>query len=144
MNIVGTQSTTFQNAEGVNGFELDQSYYIANVENVRDITTVDIMVDPPPDLVIEIDITTPEVEKIDRRAMYERVRVPEFWRYSPEKGLETFAVRGVVYQPITISDVIPSLAIGEVGKRLRTTPANLLSVIREWQDWLRTHRPPSV
>jgi len=51
-------STTFTRRDLSKGFEPDSCFYIQNVEQVRDKEEIDLTVDPPPDLVIEIDITS--------------------------------------------------------------------------------------
>lgn len=142
INIVGTRSTTFKNEESVKGFEADHSYYIANSVNVRDIRSVDITIDPPPDLAIEIDISNPEVAKLDKFNLYARVRVPEFWRYSEHNGLEAFALVNNAYEAIATSRVISGLPIKEIAARLHTTPADSRGVVREWRTWLRAHLAP--
>ena len=51
-------STTFRREDLERGFEPDSCFYIENEERVRGKTRKDLSVDPPPDLVIEIDITS--------------------------------------------------------------------------------------
>ena len=72
-------STTFKNAEMIRGIEPDQCFYIQNEAAVRGKTRLDLSVDPPPDLALEIDITSrthPET--------YAALGVPELWRRSGE------------------------------------------------------------
>ena len=49
-----------------------------NEEAIRGKGRIDLTVDPPPDLVIEVDITSPS---LDRLPIYARLGVPEVWRY---------------------------------------------------------------
>ena len=68
-------STTFKNAEMRRGIEPDQCFYIQNEEAVRGKKRLDLSVDPPPDLALEIDITSrthPDT--------YAALGVPELWR----------------------------------------------------------------
>ena len=72
-------STTFKNAEMIRGIEPDQCFYIQNEAAVRGKKRLDLSVDPPPDLALEIDITSrthPET--------YAALGVPELWRRSGE------------------------------------------------------------
>jgi Uma2 family endonuclease len=52
-------STTFKREDLERGFEPDSCFYIENEERVRGKDRIDLTVDPPPDPVIEIGITSP-------------------------------------------------------------------------------------
>ena len=60
------------------GLEPDQCYYIQNEATVRNCERIDLTQDPPPDLAIEVDITS---SSIDQLAIYAALGVPEVWRY---------------------------------------------------------------
>ena len=45
---------------------------------MRDKGRLDLTVDPPPDLVVEIDITSPSLDKF---SIFAQLGVPEVWRY---------------------------------------------------------------
>ena len=51
-------STTFKNQEMLKGIELDNCFYIQNEAAVRGKNRLDLTVDPPPDLALEIDVTS--------------------------------------------------------------------------------------
>src|SRR5208337_4756087 len=57
-------STTFRRQDLDRGTEPDSCFYIQNVERIRGKKEIDLRVDPPPDLVIEIEITRPAVAKL--------------------------------------------------------------------------------
>ncbi|HAA29700.1 MAG TPA: hypothetical protein DCE56_20900 [Cyanobacteria bacterium UBA8553] len=69
-------STTFKRESKKGGIEPDQCFYIQNHQVMRGKRRVDLTVDPPPDLAIEIDVTS----KTQLEA-YEILQVPELWRY---------------------------------------------------------------
>ncbi len=71
-------STTFRREDLERGFEPDSCFYIRNEEAIRGKDRIDLTVDPPPDLVIEVDITNPSLDKL---SIYARMGVPEVWRY---------------------------------------------------------------
>ena len=73
---VPAASTTFRRRKKNGGFEPDQSYYFANAPRLRNRTKIDLRIDPPPDLVIEI-VYTHAVEATI--AICRRFRVPEMW-----------------------------------------------------------------
>ncbi|MDQ3259085.1 MAG: Uma2 family endonuclease [Acidobacteriota bacterium] len=70
-------SNTFKREDLQRGFEPDSSFYIQSVESVSDREQIDLAVDPPPDVVIEIDITHPSLDKLP---IFAAVGVPEVWR----------------------------------------------------------------
>jgi Uma2 family endonuclease len=52
-----------------------------------------LILDPPPDLVIEVDITSPSLDKFP---IYARMGIPEIWRHDCER-LAIFDLRGEEY-----------------------------------------------
>jgi Uma2 family endonuclease len=75
-------STTFRREDLARGFEPDGCFYIQSVESIRARTNLDLMEDPPPDLIVEIDITNPSINKL---AIYAQIGVPEVWRYDGKR-----------------------------------------------------------
>jgi Uma2 family endonuclease len=71
-------STTFRSKSKRRGLEPDECFYIQNESRVRRRRRIDLQRDPPPDLVVEIDITSPS---IPREPIYAAMGVPELWRY---------------------------------------------------------------
>ena len=71
-------STTLARKPVSRGLQPDEGYYIANEPAVRFKMTYDQAKDPPPDLVIEVDVTS---KSIKRLPVYAALRVPEVWRY---------------------------------------------------------------
>ncbi|MEH2276691.1 MAG: Uma2 family endonuclease [Nostoc sp.] len=72
-------STTFKNQAMAQGVEPDQCFYIKNESKIRGKKRLDLTVDPPPDLALEVDITSRTHPNI-----YEALKVPELWRF--DKG----------------------------------------------------------
>jgi Uma2 family endonuclease len=70
-------STTLNREDLNRGVEPDKAFYIQNQSLVAG-RTVDLAQDPPPDLVVEVDITHTD---IDKPGLYASLGVPEFWRY---------------------------------------------------------------
>jgi Uma2 family endonuclease len=75
--IAGAKSTAFSRADVDRGIEADESFYVANEPRIRHHKTIDLAVDPPPDLAIEVDVSRSSVDKM---AIYAALGVPEFWR----------------------------------------------------------------
>jgi len=72
-------STTFKNKLMQQGIEPDNCFYIENEAAVRGKDPLDLTKDPPPDLALEIDVTSRTHPSI-----YEKLGVSELWRF--EKG----------------------------------------------------------
>ena len=77
MDIRSLGSTTFKRSELERGFEADACFYIQSADRVEGKIRIDPAVDPAPDLVIEIEITAPALNKLP---VYAAFRVPEVWR----------------------------------------------------------------
>lgn len=82
MDIRNLGSTTFKRSQLERGFEADACFYVQSAEAMRGKTPIDPAVDPAPDLVIEVEITTSTLNKL---AIYAAFRVPEVWRYNGAK-----------------------------------------------------------
>jgi len=78
LEIYPTGSTTFKRLNQARGAEPDSSFYIQNAARIRGKREIDLTQDPPPDLVVEIDITS---SSLNRFQIYATLGVPELWRY---------------------------------------------------------------
>src|SRR2546426_10026873 len=83
-------STTFKRKDLAKGFEPDSCFYIGHAEQARGREELDPMKDPPPDLVIEVDITR---SSLNRFQIFAAMGVPEVWRFGGDRltmhGLES-------------------------------------------------------
>jgi Uma2 family endonuclease len=77
MEINSGGSTTYRRRRKKRGLEPDDSYWIANEPKVRGKRRINLNVDPPPDLAIEVDLTN---SCLDRQSIYAALKVPEVWR----------------------------------------------------------------
>jgi len=82
-------SLTLKREKKLKGAEPDSCYYLQNEPLVRIKQEIDLDNDPPPDLVLEIDITS---GSLDKRPIYAAIGVPELWRYNGNK-LEVFVLQ---------------------------------------------------
>ena len=114
------------------GAEPDSCYYIQNEPITRDKEVITVGQDPPPDLVLEVDITNPS----DRRLpIYALLGVPEVWRYDGY-SLEFLALKDGEYQLIDKSLSFPDLPaeiiVEYVRKRLTLGENRTLKEFRKW------------
>lgn len=103
-------STTFRREDLDRGFEPDSCFYIQNAPRVRGKKRIDLTVDPPPDLVIEVDITSPSLDKF---SIFAQVGVPEVWRYDGNR-LMIFGLFEGDYQERDTSIAFPSTSSADV------------------------------
>ena len=71
-------STTLNREDLDRGAEPDRCFYIDNEPLVRGKDEIDLAIDPPPDLVVEVDITR---SSRARMKIYSPMAIPEVWRY---------------------------------------------------------------
>jgi len=101
-------STTFDKESMAAAVEPDNCFYIQNETAVRGKKRLDLTVDPPPDLAVEIDITSRT-----RLASYQILGVPELWRYNGSQ-LEINILQAGKYIKSNQSLMFPNLPITEV------------------------------
>jgi Uma2 family endonuclease len=125
-------STTFRRGDWGYGFEPDSSFYIQNEPRIRGKIQIDPKVDPPPDLVIEIDISRSSLDKLP---LYAQFGVPEVWRYDGEKML-VYRLAGEAYADSEESAVLPGLTAADVSRFLEQgrslDPISWSQTLREW------------
>ena len=81
IDVKGCGTMTFQRQDLERGLEPDQCFYIQNEALVRSHETLDLRRDPPPDLVIEVDLASPSRRRLP---LYESLGVPEVWVWRSE------------------------------------------------------------
>jgi Uma2 family endonuclease len=101
-------STTFKAENMDSGIEPDQCFYIQNQAKMRGKRRVDLSLDPPPDLAIEIDVTSKT--QLDA---YANLAVPELWRYEKNQ-LRIDLLQGGEYRQINTSPIFPGLPIPDL------------------------------
>ncbi|HEY7424761.1 MAG TPA: Uma2 family endonuclease [Gemmataceae bacterium] len=138
LTIQGGGSMTMRRRRKQKGIEPDRCYWIANEPAVRGKRTFDPRIDPPPDLAIEVDVTS---SSLNRMGIYATLGVPEVWRL--DQPTLTFHALGAnrKYSAITHSLSFPLV-----------TPADLLNflalratldengVLDQFETWVRQRR----
>jgi Uma2 family endonuclease len=98
-------STTFKREDLERGFEPDSCFYVQRAGQIAGKKRLDLTIDPPPDLVLEIDITHPSLDKLP---IFATVGVPEVWRYDGER-VRMLALAGDSYVECERSLAFPAL-----------------------------------
>ena len=131
IEILAVASTTFRRTDLEKGFEADESYYIEHAETMRARDEIDLSIDPPPELVIEIEITSPAISKLDLLAS---MGVQEVWRCDGET-LTLVRLTNDRYEPITDSIALEgfpiSIAQSLLAERLNQGVTTLIRQFRK-------------
>ncbi|AFY61367.1 Uma2 family endonuclease [Synechococcus sp. PCC 6312] len=103
-------SCTWSRADLARGIEADECYYIQHEGIVRGQMQLDLATDPPPDLVLEIDITSSSLNRIE---IYKLLGVTEIWRFDGRELL-FYVLSANGYQTVEQSAALPLLPRPEV------------------------------
>ncbi len=127
-------STTFRREDLERGFEPDSCFYTKNEGAIRGKDRIDLTVDPPPDLVIEVDITSPSLDKL---SIYASMGIPEVWRYDGRR-VSVLILEEEAYIEVASSKALWPLA-SEVLTRFVEESKMLerRAWIRKVRDWAR-------
>ena len=105
-------STTWKRESRLAGVEPDNCFYFQNEAAIRGKLQFDLNQDPPPDLVLEIDLTS---KSLNRFPIYARLGVPEIWCYDSGE-LKIYQLQNGEYQEAQTSLVFPNLAVQEIPR----------------------------
>ncbi|HXG18627.1 MAG TPA: Uma2 family endonuclease, partial [Methylomirabilota bacterium] len=134
IDIEGLGSTTFKRKDLDRGFEPDSCFYIQHAEHIRGKEEIDLLVDPPPDLVIEVDITSPSLNKFP---LFAALGIPEVWRYDGAR-VSILNLTGATYIERTNSLALPKVT-SEALTRFIHEGAQLKRPVwlRRVREWIR-------
>jgi Uma2 family endonuclease len=115
------------------GLEPDDCYYLENEYRVRGKLLLDFNVDPPPDLAIEVEVTS-SVEK--RMSIYVALRVLEVWRYKEDSLIVNRLAENGEYEVAERSRFFPQVPINELVRFVKQYDQmgerKLMQSFREW------------
>lgn len=110
--------------------EPDNAYYIQNQPVVKG-RNVDFSQDPPPDLVVEIDITHTDIAK---NQFYAALGVPEFWRFNG-KVWRIYQLQSGVYVEVEKSPIFPMIPKERLYIFLAEAKENEVAAMRSLRAW---------
>ena len=114
--VVGSTTWRQQAVEG--GLEADESYYFQHYARVGE-REVDLAINPPPDLAVEIDLSRPDVEKA---SVYARLGVPEIWRWRDGRLIVLALQGGGGYAQVQRSIALPDFPLDELSAAMSSYP----------------------
>jgi Uma2 family endonuclease len=136
--IASLGSTTFKRKSLKLGLEPDECYYIRRERAVRGKKRLDLQRDPPPDLVVEVDLT---YRTVDKQRIYAAMRVPEIWNYDAGR-LHCLHLKRGKYEASETSLAIPFFKPAVMERFLRMlNDTDETKTLRAWRDWVRKNLP---
>jgi len=133
-------SVTLRRRHRQRGLEPDRCYWIANEAAVRGKDRLDLRVDPPPDLAIEVDVTS---SSLNRMSIYAALGVPEVWRLDNQTlTFHALDANGKKYTAISHSLSFPLVAPADLmGFVAMCAGQDENSVIRQFRAWVQQQQP---
>lgn len=133
VRIQGADPATFKRQALERGLEPDKWFYIASAGLVAGMREIDLERDPPPNLVLEIDLAS---SSLNRMGTYAALRVPEVWRFDGQvlqanllqgSGGYLLFDKSPLFPGIPLSEMVPFLHQG-----LKTDDLALGRAFRTW------------
>jgi YihY family inner membrane protein len=127
-------ATTFRRQELDRGFEPGSCFYVQNVERVLGKDRIDLAVDPPPDLVVEVEIASPSINKLP---MFAQFGVPEVWRFDGSR-LSMLRLGRDGYEEVDTSEVFPGVSAKAISNlTAQGGPLGRTAWLRLARGWAR-------
>jgi Uma2 family endonuclease len=128
-------STTLRRRLKQRGIEADECFWIANALKLIGRRRLDLRRDPPPDLALEVDVTS---SSLNRMGIYAALRVPELWRLEAKQLIFYRLGEDGTYIRCTHSVAFPGISSADLMRFLKKTRrADENQVLREFRQWLR-------
>ena len=132
-------STTWKRKKHQKGLEPDTCFYIANAERIIGKGKLDLEIDPPPDVAVEVEITK---ESLSKFPIYATLGVPEIWRYDGKQVQMYELTQDHRYIEIAESRFFPALIASlvtdsiELSKTVGQTDA-----LKAFRQQIRARKP---
>ena len=133
----GYGSTTFKAKAKRAGLEPDECFYIQNNVAMRGIRKLDMAIDPPPDLAIEVDVTSKT--KFD---VYRALGVPELWLY--DKALKIYILSDDEYLESELSPTFGDIPVRDIIPQFLELSLNegRSAAMRDFRAWMQMNISP--
>jgi Uma2 family endonuclease len=137
--VKGGRSTTFRRRQKRRGLEPDNCWWIASELLVRGKDRINLRVDPPPDLAMEVDVTH---SSLDRLAIYAALRVPEVWRREGETLVCYLLGEDSRYTVSSTSRAFPGLSPADLMNFVALRgQMDENALVRQFRAWVRQQFP---
>ncbi len=130
-------STTLKR-KSESGAEGDDCFYFSHLAEIGKKKRLDLAVDPPPDLVVEVDVTHPSVDKFP---IYARLGVPEIWWFDGQQ-MKFYQLADGSYDEVSHSPRFPFLATTDLPEFLwQGNDEDITEMVRAFREWVNAHKP---
>ncbi|MFN6476338.1 Uma2 family endonuclease [Nostoc sp. DedQUE07] len=134
IEIISAGSTTLKRKISKRGIEPDACYYIQNESRVRGRVTLNLETEPPPDLAIEIDITSSSVNKL---GIYSALGVTELWRYDGQ-NLKFYQLIEGQYVECKFSIAFPIVSVSEISRFSEQSKSlGEIALLKSFRIWVK-------
>lgn len=133
MRVKTMGSTTMNYPNLRKGAEPDNAYYIQNQPLVKG-RSINFAEDPPPDLVVEIDITHTDIAK---NQFYASIGVLEFWRFNG-KVWRIYQLQSGVYIEVETSPTFPQVPKAQLYTFLEQAQEDEIEAVRSLRSWFQS------
>jgi Uma2 family endonuclease len=138
MTLESCGSANFQEEQLGKAAAPDTCFYVENAVRIIGKDQIDLGADPPPDIVVEIDVSHESTRKL---AFHAARGVPEVWRYDGER-VRIYHLTGRLYLEAPASAAFQMLTANALTLFLEQSKTGGQSAsLRSFREWLRTQRP---
>jgi Uma2 family endonuclease len=127
-------STTLKRKLAKRGIEPDACYYIQKEAAIRGKETLDLETDPPPDLAIEIDITSSSVNKFN---IYSALGITELWKYNGQ-DLKFYQLLEGQYLECEYSIAFAMVSVHDISRFIQQSKSmGEITLLKSFRAWVR-------
>lgn len=138
IDILSGGSLTCRRQDRDRGFEPDECYWLEHEAQMRGRDDIDLSRDPPPDLLLEVEISR---SFVDRLAIAARLGVPEVWRWDGETLRILLLGADGQYSESERSRALPFLPIADFVHFLHPDVSQSdTKLLRSFRDWVREQK----
>ena len=113
IDCISARTTTFKLSPKELGFEGDDTFYFSYLDELRQPgKKIDLSCDPAPDLVIEVDISNPSLNKLP---IFIGMNIKEFWRWY-DNELTIYQLIDGSYEICSTSHFLPNATVAEINE----------------------------
>jgi Uma2 family endonuclease len=130
-------SATMRKPIKLKGVEPDLCYYVQTAAAIGARTDLDFSVDPPPDIVVEVDL---QHQSLSKFPIYAALAVPEIWRYNG-KSMSIYYLTSEGYVAAPSSRALPVLTSDVLSEFLaRIDSEDQYEIALAFEKWLSEHQ----
>jgi len=129
---------TIRSAWQSKGTEPDTCFYVQSAERIIGKRSLDFNTDPPPDIVVEIDLTNASQHKFP---IYAALGVPEIWRYDGSQAYFCHLAGGeyVAASHSRAFPFLPSVVLAQFIAQSKIAGQD--AALDATRAWVRAHKP---